>query len=437
MMVVAAAVLAAGMIELDRVVPGRVDRTLSFAYTGGAEGARSVLSTIAGSMITVAGVVFSITIVALTLASSQFGPRLLRNFIRDRSNQLVLGTFIAAYIYCLLVLRTIRGPDEGDFVPGISVIVAVLLATLDLAVLIYFIHHVAMSIQANTIIANVGEELQSTIDRLFPEEVGAASREPAGPTAASDLPDFEAEGKRLTIASNGYIIAIDASHLMHVASKHDILLKLVRRPGHFVIEGDPVAILWPASKASDEIHDDIRDAFQLGTERTALQDVEFSIDQLVEVAVRALSPGINDPFTAIACIDRLGTALCHIAKRRIPSPYRIDDEQHLRIIAYPVAMADLLAASFNQIRQYGSSSPAILIRLLETLARIASRTKRNEDLAAVRKHVEAVFAAADKVKDDGDFTDIQYRYETALTALDPAAQAQVEVVEPTIRSGTR
>ncbi len=149
---------------------------LGWIYTRGPDGARAVLSTIAGSMITVAGVVFSVTIVALSLASNQFGPRLLRNFMRDRGNQIVLGTFVATYLYCLLVMRTVQGMDGSQFVPHLSVTVAILMAVASLGVLIYFIHHVAVSIQAPELIANVAHELHEAIDRLFPEELGYAPR---------------------------------------------------------------------------------------------------------------------------------------------------------------------------------------------------------------------------------------------------------------------
>lgn len=416
MMVVGSIVLALGMIQLDQRMPGRADAEWFLVYNGGAEGARSVLSTIAGSMITVAGVVFSITIVALTLASSQFGPRLLRNFIRDRSNQFVLGTFIAAYLYCLLVLRTIRGGDENGFVPGISVIVGVLLAVAGLAVLIYFIHHVAIAIQADTVVMHVSHELHRTIDRLFPEELGK-SIDRDRPQNDACLPDFDRQAATVHIAESGYIVAIDSEQLLGAAGTHQVVLKLLCRPGHFMILGDPLCKVVPEAAASEELESEIREAVQLGSERTALQDVEFCVDQLVEVAVRALSPGVNDPFTAITCIDRLGSALCRIVEREIPSPYRHDDDKRLRVIAYPVTPGNLLDAAFNQIRQYGGSSPAILIRLLENLRAIALRTTRDEDLEAVARHAESVLHAAKGITDPGDCKAIHERYESTLAAL--------------------
>ena len=163
-MALTALALSVGMIQLDRTLTPKLLGTLSWVYTGGPEGARAVLSTIAGSMITVAGVTFSITIVALTLASQQFGPRLLRSFLRDLGNQIVLGTFVSTFVYCLLVLRTVRGNDDAQFVPHLAVTLGVVLAMLSLGVLIFFIHHVSTSIQASQIIASVAADLEASID---------------------------------------------------------------------------------------------------------------------------------------------------------------------------------------------------------------------------------------------------------------------------------
>ena len=201
LMAVAAVGLSVAMIRVDEVLTPKFIGTLSWVYTGGPEGARAVLSTIAGSMITVAGVTFSITIVALTLASQQFGPRLLRSFLRDLGNQIVLGTFVSTFIYCLLVLRTVRGNDDAQFVPHLAVTLGVLLAMLSLGVLIFFIHHVSMSIQASQIIANVAQDLEGAVVRLFPERLG---HEPAPVAASTALP-------RMTSSESARAVSADAS----------------------------------------------------------------------------------------------------------------------------------------------------------------------------------------------------------------------------------
>jgi uncharacterized membrane protein len=214
-MAMAAVVLSFGMIQLDEAVTAALLDRLSWVYTGGPEGARAVLSTIAGSMITVAGVTFSITIVALTLASQQFGPRLLRNFLRDLGNQIVLGTFVSTFLYCLLVLRTIRGTDDSEFVPHLAVTLGVVLAMLSLGVLIFFIHHVATSIQASRIIAKVASDLEVAANQLFPDRLGHADTdvaEEADPAAIVSAGTGDSRTVHATMA--GYVQAIDGERLM-------------------------------------------------------------------------------------------------------------------------------------------------------------------------------------------------------------------------------
>ncbi|MDQ3169892.1 MAG: DUF2254 domain-containing protein, partial [Acidobacteriota bacterium] len=290
MMVVGALALSAGMVQLDRATGAQLLDRLSWVYTGGPEGARAVLSTIAASMITVAGVTFSITIVALALASQQFGPRLLRNFLRDRGNQVVLGTFVSTFVYSLMVLRTVRGGDDSEFVPNLSVTAAVMLALFSLGVLIYFIHHVSVSIQASQIIANVASDLEEAIDRLFPErvdeDVPSVSHEPppADPGASESLRSHR----------SGYVQAIDGTRLMKAAAARDLVVRIEAGPGTFVREGSSLLRLWGRG-AADDGADAVRAAFVIGADRTGAQDISFFVEQLVELAVRALSPGVNDP----------------------------------------------------------------------------------------------------------------------------------------------
>jgi uncharacterized membrane protein len=413
-----AAVLSMVSLTLDEAVKDSTVASAAWIYGGGAEGARALLSTVAGSMITVAGVVFSITIVALTLAASQFGPRLLRTFMRDRGNQIVLGAFLSTYLYCLLVLRTIRSGADQEVVPHLSVTLALLLAVLSLGVLIYFVHHVSASIQASNLIAAVSGELTLAIDRLFPECLGeeADATQQDVPTTAS--PDHLANsGGGVTAAASGYIQALDNDALLRLARTHDILVRLERRPGHFVADGTLLATVWPASKLDEALGWRIRKSFVTGPERTPTQDVEFAIDQLVEIAVRALSPGLNDPFTAMTCLDRLGDALVRLAGRRIPSPYRLEGDK-LRIIAEPVTFAGVANAAFNQIRQYGRSSVAVTIRLLETIGQVAEHARRQEDLSVLRRHAEMVLRGVAGWPEANDRADAEQRGQQVLAILD-------------------
>lgn len=417
LMAALAITLAFAMLALDRTGKSGPVENLNWVYTGGPEGARTLLSAVAGSMITVAGTVFSITLVALQLASSQFGPRLLRNFMQDTGNQIVLGTFIATFIYCLLVLRSIRGEDYNVFVPQISVTVGIILVLTSIGVLIYFIHHASTSIQAENVIAEVGEELEKTIERLFPEKIGLS--EEKSKEFIKELPaNFEQKSYIFTSLKSGYIQAIDGEKLMEIAQNKDLLLRVLYRPGKFVVQKSNLLMVWPEERVDRHLIKQIRETFILGRQRTEHQDVEFPVNQLVEIAVRALSPGINDPFTAIRCIDQLSAALSHLAAKEFPSPYRYDNNNVLRLIVETVTFTRIIDAAFNQIRQYGSTSVAVIIRLLEAIATIAERTENKKYRRCLLHHANAIERASRQhISEPLDLQDIEDSYQAALRAI--------------------
>jgi uncharacterized membrane protein len=386
-----AVALALASVAVDERVTGWLALNLGWTFTGGAEGASAVLGIIAGSMITIAGVVFSMTLVALSLASSQLGPRLLRNFMRDTSTQVVLGTFIATFVYCLLVLRTIRRAEEVAFVPHLSVSLGVVLAVASVGVLIYFIHHVSVSIQANEIAARIGRELIKKVNHLFPVHIGqAGERVPMDPPDASFLEAFDREAQPVAADRDGYLQLIDGDALLVLAMKEDLVVRLERKPGNYVVAGYPLVLILPGSQVTDQLAKRVQSLFVMGHQRTSDQDIEFAVNQLVEMAVRALSPGINDPFTAMACVDHLGSALCRLAARDMPSPYRYDRQNQLRLILRADTFREVVDAAFNQIRQYGRSSAAVTIRLLDTIAVIAGFAHRPEDRATLLRHAEMI-----------------------------------------------
>jgi uncharacterized membrane protein len=391
----AAVALALVSVTVEEPVTAWLADKLGWTLTGGAEGASAVLGIIAGSMITIAGVVFSMTLVALSLTSSQLGPRLLRTFMRDTSTQVVLGTFIATFVYCLLVLRTIRHAEQFAFVPQLSVSLGVVLAVASVGVLIYFIHHVSVSIQANEIAARIGRELIVNIDRLFPAQIGQA-----GPRVTTDPADtgvmgpFDREAQPVAAIGDGYLQIIDGDALLALAMEEDLVVRLERKPGNYVVAGRPLVSIWPGSRVTDQLTKKVQSLFVVGDQRTSDQDIEFGVNQLVEMAVRALSPGLNDPFTAIACVDHLESALCRLAARDMPSPYRYDHENQLRLIARADTFRDLADAAFTQIRQYGRSSAAVTIRMLEAIAVIAGFVHRPEDRAALLLHARMIARGA-------------------------------------------
>lgn len=400
-------------VWLDEVLSNEV--AALFGYVRGPEGARSLLSTVAGSIITVGGVVFSITIAALTLASSQFGPRLLRNFIRDKGNQFVLGTFISTFMYCLLVLRTINGSQENTFVPHISVTLGVLLAAASMGVFIYFIHHVSSLIQAENVIGRVTGDLHRTIDRLFPEMLGQNldevedGNDPMKPKIAQSFiensrhPDnnnsnnnsnsiqealsarFPNSGKPIKAPKEGYLQAIDTDKLLDLAKDRNLVLEVSQAPGQFLFEGMELMRAWPADKVDVKFEAQIQNTFIFGPSRTTFQDVDFAFDQLAEIALRALSPGINDPFTAISCIDSLGAGLAQLGKRSLPSPYRYDEQEQLRVVVKVATKKDLVARAFDQIREAANTNTAVTLHLLKTIGHLGKFIGEGELRTALRE----------------------------------------------------
>ena len=384
-----------------RLGPGWIDQ-VPWLYANKPDGARTLLSTVAGSMIGVAGVTFSITIASVVYASGQYGPRLLSNFMRDTGNQVTLGTFIATFLYCLLVLRTIRAPDEGfggenpsgdlvgPFVPHIAIAVGLALALASIAVFIYFIHHVPDSIHVSHVIAGVGRELHKKVETAFPASFGEGAADDNA-TGATDLPDsFFEEADRIEADGTGYVQGIDANALFDAAVEHDLVVRLRYRPGDFVTEGEAVALAWAPGRLGDDLAGTLRNAFVWGRTRTPLQDTGFLVNELVEIAARALSPGVNDPFTAQSCLDWLGAALKAIDGRNFPSEARYDDDGTLRLIARPTTYGDLVEAVFGQLRPYVAADRNAALHALKVLGEVAGQTEGDEARATLLRESEAL-----------------------------------------------
>ena len=420
LMSLAAILLSYSTTTIDRVFLSRESPVQWLVYSGGPDGARVVLSTIAGSMITVAGVVFSITIVVLTLASSQFGPRLIKNFMNVRANQMVLGTFVATFIYGVLVLRTVNAVPGKIFVPGLSVTMAIVMSLLSLGVLIFFIHSVSESIQAQNIIARVRRDLEKAVDRIFPEMIGQAEDLSHGPIKRDyDIPmTCDRDVCQVKALRSGYLQAVDGDALMKLAAEENLLIHLGYRPGNFITRGGCLVTIWPGEKVDEALSEKINAIFIVGPERTLEQDAEFAISQLVEIAVRALSPGINDPITAITCIDWLGAALCQLTSRKLPPSHRYDERNRLRVICKPFAFEGMLDAAFNMIRQNAFTVAAVSIHLLETIATILAQARRKEDRAALLRHAAmVVHGCKENLSADEDRKDLEMRYQTALNTF--------------------
>ena len=377
--------LSFGLVRLDDALGEGVYRKLAWIYLFGPDGARAILSAIAGSMITVAALTFSITMLTLQMSSSQFGPRLMRNYMRDRGNQVVLGTFIATFLYCLLVMRTIRASDQDSgYVPHVAVAAGVVLAMASLAVLIYFIHHTAHSIRIETQLAALTTETRQGIDRLYPEPIGRGTEVRAVPPT-DDGPATRA----LRASRSGYVQYVDGDRLMALACEHDIAVRLTVRPGAFVAEDDVVMTASPGDHLDDEKVRGLVGTLVLGDERTAAQDLEFSLRRIVELAQRALSPGMNDPTTALYCIDRLSEAFARVTLREIPSAERLDDEGLPRVLAEMVAVEDMACAAFAAVARYGSTDADVVRGLTAALSRVigVARAEDRQKLGQLREAI--------------------------------------------------
>jgi len=413
LMIVGAIALSFVMVELDRFLDGQSVDMSAWLYNATPDGARQLLMTVASSIITVTSLVFSMTLVALTLASQQLGPRLLENFMRNKANQVVLGFFVATFVYALLVLRTISEVDGAQFVPPTAIAMAIAMSIASFAILIFFIHHVAESIQADAVIASVSENLERLIRSSFGARDDARATNNAD--AAGGWPaDFDAKAMPVCGDTSGYIQTLDLDALRSLAMESRFRIRLDCRPGHFVVAGCPLAFVAGDGELPDDLHKRILGTFVFGPKRTPAQDVEYEIRVLAEIAVRALSPGVNDHYTAITCVDRLTAALAPILRRRIPNGDIPDDEGRIVLRTLPPDFRGMLDAAFNDIRQSAVKNAAVTIRLLESLSVLARQCTGDDHREDIGRHVEMVARAAEAfIFEPNDRADVEARLETA------------------------
>jgi uncharacterized membrane protein len=373
-----ATVLAFAMIRFDRTY-GQAIITAYPMFEMSPPAARSILSSIVGAMVSTTGVVFSITIVALSLASSQFGSRLIRTYRDRRTSHVTLGIFVSTSLFCILVLASIREIGEIRFVPTASVIIGIILTVVCLATLVYYIHDMSRAIEAPNVIQSSANDLDRAIDRIFPEYIGKEAESFQGREDAdydrtgeseSSAPDFS-----ISSTSVGYVQAIQNESLMGVANQHGFVIRLLVQPGDFIQKGSKLANV--SLNLPDQKHDEdelrrttcnsIRKSLIVGPERTHIQDIRYAFNELTEIAVRALSPGINDPFTAINCIDRIHAALRVLSQRKFPSRFRQNQHGELRVIAESVTFEECVHSSLGMIRHYASDSPIVRDRVESAL----------------------------------------------------------------------
>jgi len=424
--------LAALCIHLDRLGLAEWLNDTGLFFPARPESASNMLQVIASSMISIASTVFAITITAVVYASGNYGPRLLTNFMEDRGNQLSLATFIGTFVYALWVLRTVRAENESPsgaedlatalpgFVPQLSLLVAYLLMALSVAVLVFFLNHIPSGIRINTVLKGIGRRLIEAIEETYPERTGG------------DEPPARPRGSPVLARGNGYVQFIEFDELAQIADRQSCLLVLQVRTGDFVHGGMTLLEMcdgWggreggPAEQDADEdtdadtLADEIRDRFTLGASRTPSQDPEFLMDELVEIGLRALSPGINDPFTAITALHWLGAATAEIGQRRLHKDLCGDERVDCPVIPLKDDFHHFVRRGFGAIRSAVATSPIAANVMLDTLKNAAATMPDPERRAMLLGEGRALAEQARLALDGPDLTDVDRHFGSFVAAF--------------------
>jgi uncharacterized membrane protein len=417
---VAVVVLFGITYSVDRSAYDGLIQLPPWVLSGTADVARVLLATVAAAIITVVGIVFSITIVALTLASTQFGPRMLRNFVRDPGTQLALGTFVASFCYAMISLVSVGGGPHGDFVPHLSITTTLMLTLFDVAVLIYFLNHIATMIQLPVVIANIATTLVNEVtamERADANPIGMAR----GPSHEELLAQLADSGAPIRTPRSGYLQVIRHDVLVKIATQADAVVQLPYRPGHFMVAGQVIARVWPPESA-DSVAERLALGHVAGAYRTLPQDVSFGFDQLVEIALRALSPAVNDTFTGMTCVDWIADCLCRIAPVWHPQRIRRDADGNIRVIAFQPSFDRLVERTFDTIRQASVGMPAIMIRQLDAIAKVIEQIPDRKRRTALIRQAEAIQRSnLATVADPSDRHDVTERYQAVLALVAPVA----------------
>jgi uncharacterized membrane protein len=387
LMVLAAAALAAATVVLERRFVDAAEAPF-YLYVGTPGDAQNTLAAILSSMITMASLVFSITMVVLTLAASQFGPRLIRSFMANPQTQIVLGAFVMTIIYCLLVLPTVGATIDSRPSPYVSVSMALFLTVISTGLLVLFLDTLARSIVSETVIERVAGELDGLLEDYPLLDDGDEKSVAAVPAHE------KGNVVRIGAARTGYVLAIKYEQLLAAAERADVVVALPFRAGHYIVPGARQISIWPAKHVNADVAAEVQATILTGIHRTPVQDPDFPIRHLVEIAVRALSPAVNDPYTAVAVIDRLSASLCKLMERKLPSAAICDDHSRVRVTGPVPTHASLIAASFNQIRQNGARVPIVVLHLLEAIERIGAHIRTTEQRQSLCEQAAVLIAAA-------------------------------------------
>lgn len=396
LMVLASLGLAYGLVHYDQTHSASGPRQLPLLFGIDAGGAGGMLTAISASMLTVAALTFSLLLAAITQVSNQYSPRALRNFMRDPVSQVVMGYFVSVFTFALIVQGTIRSGRTDRFVPTTAVLVALLLALGGVGALIFFLHHIAEALQTGTLVRRIMAETERELRRLFPYSLGQELHPEARPAAEAfaRMPD----GWFPVLATEaGYLQYIDAPGLLAWTTRHGTVLRLEHHIGDFVGTGQQLfsvraGMERPATDQADWPADLLR-YVSLGRHRNPEQDVAFGVQQLVDIALKALSPAVNDTTTAIMAIDYPGELLGRLARRDFPDALR-SDGQHLRVLVRVYVFGDYVRLACDLVRESARGNPAVLRRLLRALALAASQVHEPARLPVLREQADLVLACA-------------------------------------------
>tara|TARA_R110002072_G_scaffold61182_3_gene154391 strand:- start:621 stop:1937 length:1317 start_codon:yes stop_codon:yes gene_type:complete len=393
-------------LNADHFITAYWKEQISWFHEISLDGARSLLSTIATSMIALAGVTFSMTIVAISFAGAQVGPRLISNFMRDRSNQIVLGIFIATFLFCLFILLALFNVNKIEiansvkviFIPQLSLIAAILFTISSIIGFVYFIHYVPESINISNIVGKIGGQLNRQIECQFPINIGKESSKQSHIICTS----YEQTTKVIS-NMNGYIRILDGSSLIKIAKEHDLIIKLEVNIGDYITQDSCLLSIYSLNKIDKSIHKKCIDTFVVGHKRNQEHDILFIVIEMTEIIARALSPGVNDPFTAINCLDYLQSSLQKISKTTEPSPYRYDADDKLRLITKINTFSDFCEMIFSSIQPYVCKDKNAALHMMLMMISISKNISNHEHKTTLASHALSLKKATTKylfVEDD-------------------------------------
>ena len=387
-MSLAAVLLAWAMYWVDSHIPNETLQDSRFILSGTPGEIRTMLISLASTVLATAGVVFTLLTLPLSTVAAQYGSRLLRVFLGDRTTQIVLGTFVATFVYCLAAALSIPPASVQPEGPQITATVGLLLVLATFSSLILLVHHISTMLQAPKIAAAAGAELLDVVLSEIPDVMSIDGREGGSETRPDSLVEKDAYPVRVN--QTGYIQYIDPQYMLTLAQEKDLVVRLLRKPGHLVWREARVALVWPAARVDEELDRQIRKAFRIGNGRTPTQDVAYAVNQLVEMAVRAMSPAINDPFTAMTCLDYIGEGLALFIQQGEKSPYYYDQDNRLRLVLEPVTFAELLSGAFDMLRHASCDNASVLLHMLEVIDAIGQEADSPKSRQELLRHVSLI-----------------------------------------------